>query len=431
MDKEALQCRQRVHRGLPWAAGTPTQTPAPQHPPRNPDSESRPASPAPCSEQTGIGLKPWPSCDLGRVPGCGPQFPGPRDPEAGGLAGGAGSETSWRARVAGRTSGRQPRRLWGAWGEGCTTDPLPGLDSAPDPARPLLDTHPSLDPWPSTQHPPCPAPPRSQARPQTPRPAQPLLSPRPLFDPGPCRASAPRLYPPHFGSPPRPTARPHLAPRPARPHLGPVSALTAPAQPHAGPQLSPRPRLGPSPASPSAAAAQLLLGGRRWFRSHKMAALTAATSVPAAAGDAGERGGPARSPTHSPAAACTRRLRAGGGDETADKRGAQGRRLSHRCACAHPSFPPPPASLSLSPDRVLLRLRAPPQWSAVEGALASVSQMHWLSPVWALRSRGGGAQVPAPLPSLSPGDCSDPRSPVRARGADLKKQDPRSNKAGV
>lgn len=241
---------------------------------------------------------------------------------------------SWRARVAGRTSGSSPRPLWGAWWEGGQTDALPGPDSAPAPARPRLDPHPSLDPWPRIPHPPYPAPPRSPAQPEAP--ARPSL------------ASTPGLYstlgPPGLGSPPRlrlasapGPASPRLSPRPS-PGLAspqPLSpALTAPAQPRAGPQLGPRPRLGPSPASPSAAAAQMLLGGRRWFRSHKMAALTAATSVPAAAGDAGERGSPPRSPTHSPFAVRTRRLCAGGRDRTLGRR-----RLAHRCACARPPRP--------------------------------------------------------------------------------------------
>lgn len=43
--------------------------------------------PAPPSEQTGTGLKPWSSRDLGCVPGHGPQFPDSQDPEAGGGAG--------------------------------------------------------------------------------------------------------------------------------------------------------------------------------------------------------------------------------------------------------------------------------------------------------------------------------------------------------
>lgn len=85
---------------------------------------------------TETGLKPWPSCDLGRVPGCGPQFPGPRDPEAGGLAGGAGSEASWRARVAGRTSGRPPRRLWGLEESVARPTPSPASTRLPTQLKP-------------------------------------------------------------------------------------------------------------------------------------------------------------------------------------------------------------------------------------------------------------------------------------------------------
>lgn len=429
MDKGALQCRQRVHRGLPWAAGTPTQTPAPQHPPWNPDPEPRPASPAPCSGQK-LGSNPGHRVTLAASRAAGLSFLVLATPRQ------EASQAEQEARLPGEPAlraGLPGARPGGSGGlRRALRDqppPRPRLGSRPS-SNP---TRPPSQPRPLAQHtaPNLPRPASVPGPASTPRPAQPLLSPRPLFDPGPCRASAPRLYLPHFGSPPRPTARPQLAPCPARLHLGPVLALTAPAQPHAGPQLSPRPPLGPGPASPSAAAAQMLLGGRRWFRSHKMAALTAATSVPAAAGDAGERGGPARSPAHSPAAACTRRLWAGGGDGSADRRGAQGRLLSHQSACAHPSFPPAPSPPLPQPRQSTAAPARASQWSALGGALASVSQMQWLSPGWALRSWEGGAQVPAPLPSLSSGDCSDPCSSVRARGAGLKKQDPRSNKAGV
>ncbi|XP_052498575.1 translation initiation factor IF-2-like [Budorcas taxicolor] len=163
--------------------------------------------------------------------------------------------------------------------------------------------------------------------------------PRPPFDPGPAGPWLRASTPPRLG--PRPGLTSALTSPLARPGLtsAPVSALTSPAQPRAGPPLGPRPRLGPSPASPSAAAAQMLLGGRRWFRSRKMAALTAATSVPAAAGDAGERGSPPRSPTHSPFAVRRRRLRAGGRDRTLGRRAARGGRLAPRCACARPPRP--------------------------------------------------------------------------------------------
>jgi len=227
-----------------WAIGAPTQTQAPQHAPRNPGL--RPASPALFSEQTGTGLKPWPSCDLGHVPGCGPQFPGPCDPETGGLGGGARSGASWRARVAGRTSGSSPRPLWGAWWEGGQTDALPGPDSAPAPARPRLDPHPSLDPWPRIPHPPCPAPPRSPAQPEAP--ARPSL------------ASTPGLYstlgPPGLGSPPR--LRLASAPGPASPRLShrpsPGLASPQPLSRPSPPRLSLALGLNSAPAPASAPA---------------------------------------------------------------------------------------------------------------------------------------------------------------------------------
>jgi hypothetical protein len=82
-------------------------------------------------------------------------------------------------------------------------------------------------------------------------------------DPGPAAVSsapAPLL-------PPR--SRAHASPRPP----GPLQSVArSSARPYSSPQLQ-------------------LLGARRWFRSHKMAALTAATSAPAAPGQAGKGGG--------------------------------------------------------------------------------------------------------------------------------------------
>lgn len=113
LDKGALH-GQRVHLGASWGHKRSHSDPRPRAPAQEPGS--RPASPAPSPEQRGTGLKPGPSCDLGRVPGRRPQFPGPNESKAGGLAGGAGSTASWRACVAGRTSGRPPWLLWGPWG---------------------------------------------------------------------------------------------------------------------------------------------------------------------------------------------------------------------------------------------------------------------------------------------------------------------------
>ncbi|CAI9169450.1 unnamed protein product [Rangifer tarandus platyrhynchus] len=211
------------------------------------------------------------------------------------------------------------------------------------------------------------------------------LNPRPLFDPGPAGPWLSASTPPRLG--PRPGRLTSALTSPlARPGLtsAPVSALTAPAQPRAGPQLGPRPRLGPSPASPSEAAAQMLLGGRRWFRSHKMAALTAATSVPVAAGDAGERGSPLRGPTHSPFAVRTRRLCAG----------ARPAQAESGCACARLSV--------ICPGGVSSQAHLADAETESQAGSVVPGRPFWM---------------PAPVSSLSPGDRRDPRCPVRGRGA--------------
>lgn len=70
-----------------------------------------------------------------------------------------------------------------------------------------------------------------------------------------------------------------------------------------------------------------------------MAALTAATSVPAAAGDAGERGGGACGPAYSPPQGA--RADSGLGAGTRDLDSAPPRATpSRRCARAHPCAPP-------------------------------------------------------------------------------------------
>lgn len=190
--------------------------------------------------------------------------------------------------------------------------------------------------------------------------------------------AGPRPLPSGFASVPSPASLrfrlgPHRCPEPCLTSLQPRPPPWSPAQPRlASPLPSPRPpdRRRPSlprrssrsrqglarprpapgrssrwptaPASPSAAAVLLLLRARRWFRSHKMAALTAATSVPAAAVDAGEWGRPPE-PRPRPAAARTRRFQ-----EWECCVGAICACASHLCACAlpgrSPSAPGPPVS---------------------------------------------------------------------------------------
>lgn len=172
----------------------------------------------------------------------------------------------------------------------------------------------------------APASPRSPGWPRTP--TQPRLSPHrsglvsvPTSDSLQTRSPAsPRfslgltMAPGSASPPPQPHPGPYHG---ARPHLDPLclAALAAVGRDSCSPGLPP----APAPTSPSAAAALMLLRARRWFRSHKMAVLTAATSVPAAAGYAGEWGWPP-APRPLAAAARTRRLREEGGRECCTER---------------------------------------------------------------------------------------------------------------
>ncbi|XP_027951731.1 basic proline-rich protein-like [Eumetopias jubatus] len=410
-------------RGLPGPRALPVgpQDPAPPH-----RSGNAGPAPPPSPEPTGTGLKPWPSRDLGGVPGRELQFPGPRDPEAGGFAGGAGSGASWGARGLGRSSGRPPRRLRGARDRGGRLGapaarptrargppppvPAPGRVSAPTPpppapaptatppprprARPRspspASTRPPLDPRPSPLHPPRPdPPPRLDLRLDS--------TPSPVSTPGPARRARPAAAPGRASGLTAPVS-PRPPPGPAQPHHGPHRPAAAVGRAARGPGLSPppaarRPAPGSRPAaSPSAAAARLLLRARRWFRSHKMAALTAATSVPAAAGNAGERGGPACGPVRSPPQRARADSGLGAGARGPGLRPALGR-APPAAARAHPlalfGTESACACAALLPDRALLGPPARFADAETEAAVDSVARG---------RRRQGAREGACPLP---------------------------------